>query len=707
MLTRSFRRFGVLKNLLTFEQIFDCMKRTFQVLLPALLLVAGCKPTPKTDKEKKSPAEPSISVALLDSTYSPADDFFEFVNAKWIAANPIPNTESKWGSFNILRDNSQKAVNAILEEAAKNTNAENGSNTQILGTFYRTGMDSARADKEGIQPLQPVLDEIQKLNDAASVSKYYATQVMAGVDIPFGVYVDQDIKQNTRYIPYIFQGGLGMPDRDYYLKDDASFNEVREKYKAHIQKVFELAGFKSEDAKTKAANVYDVELKLATAQMSKIEMRDPQKTYNKMTLADLEKNYPNFDWKTYFTTLGMENQNEFVIYSPAYLKSLNDLLKSGNATAWKDYYTFQAISSFAGMLGKDLENEDFQFYGVIVEGKKANDPRSKTISKLADNLLRDLIGQEYVKKHFDEKAKSRADELIKNVRAALGTRIDALTWMGAETKKKAHEKLDKIMVKIGYPEVWLTYTGLEVKDQHFVNNLMACNTYEFKRNFSKLGKPIDRKEWQMGPQTVNAYYNPTLNEIVFPAAILQPPFFDANADDAVNYGGIGMVIGHELTHGFDDQGRQFDADGNLTDWWTEEDANNFKKLTETFVKQYDAYEPIPSLHIQGELTLGENIADLGGMIIAYTAFQNTEQAKKGEKIDGLTPDQRLFINFAQIWRGHATEEYLRNQITTDPHSPQKYRVVGVLSNFEPFYKAFGVTESSKMYIRAADRANMW
>lgn len=661
------------------------------------------------DKTSQKPSEPAIDSTLLDAKVLPVNDFFDHVNNLWVAKNPIPSTESNWGSFNLLRDQSKATLKDILEKAAANKDAAKGSNSYMLGVFYRTGMDSTAIDKEGVKPLAPWFAMIDAAKTPAETAKLYAELTKVGGTTPLSVFVEQDFKNTTQYILYIYQGGLGLPEKEYYFRTDEESKKNREEYKKHIAAVLKLSGVPEAETTKKAEQIFALETDLAKASMDIVEMRDPYKTYNPVTLEELKKMTPGFDWDSYFKELGLANvPANLVLGQPEFLKTWGQkLLTKTTPETWKDYFKYHLVNSHAAYLGNALEDENFNFYGKILEGKTTKDPRWKRMSSMADNMLRDVLGQEYVKVAFDEKAKSRADELIKNLMSALEERINNLSWMSKETKVKAQEKLSKISVKIGYPEKWRSYEGLQLTDQPFVLNVIACNAYEYKRNLDKLGKPIDRTEWHMGPQTVNAYYNPLMNEIVFPAAILQPPFFNANADDAVNYGGIGMVIGHELTHGFDDQGRQFDADGNLKDWWTEEDGKNFKKLADNFVKQYNAYEPLDSLHVNGELTLGENIADLGGIIIAYSAFKKTKQGQGNEKINGLTPDQRFFINYAQIWRGHAKPEYLRQQVFTDPHSPRKFRVNGVLYNFEPFYEAFGVKENNGMYVPKDQRSVMW
>lgn len=660
------------------------------------------------NKEQQTNGEnKAIDIALLDSTIHPGDDFFDYVNRKWIEQNPIPASKSSWGMFSQLDENSLNVLKDIQEKAAKDNSAKAGSNTQIIGDFYGSGMDSVAIDKAGLEPFKPLMEELNALNSPDAVAKWFAKMNKSGGASPFGFFVEQDLKNTTQYIPYITQSGLGLPDRDYYFRSDEKSKANIEAYKAYIKQIFILAGSVEEAAVKQAANVFEIELQMAKSHMTLVDQRDPYKTYNKTAVVDLRKSMPNFSWDTYLAELGNVKVDTVIVGMPDYMRTLNGLLKKVDAAKWKDYYTFHLLNGFATELSSDFDKAHFNFYDRQLRGVEEQEPRWKRITNLSDYLLRDALGQEYVKVAFDENSKKKALELVENLRNALSERIKGLTWMGDTTKQKAQEKLGKIMVKIGYPDNWRSYEGIGIKKQHYVLNVMAATSYEFTRMLSKLGKPIDRTEWGMGPQTVNAYYNPLLNEIVFPAAILQPPFFDAKADDAVNYGGIGMVIGHELTHGFDDQGRQFDANGNLNNWWTPNDENNFNELAQRFVAQYNAYIPADSVHINGELTLGENIADLGGMIITYTAFKKATANKKDEMINGLSADQRFFINFAQIWRTHYRKDALIQRLYTDPHSPPKYRVIGVLSNFPEFYKTFNVTDKHKMYIPEQARCVMW
>ncbi len=679
---------------------------TFSLATAALLFSCSGKSKNKTDKDDLKKNK-SIDVTMLDSSINPADDFFEYVNKKWIEKNPIPASKSSWGMFSFLDENSMNVLKDIQEKASKDGSAKEGSNTQIIGDLYASGMDSVGIDKAGIEPLKPLLAEIDNLNTPEALAKYYGKMTKSGGSTPVGFFVEQDFKNTSQYISYLYQSGLGLPDRDYYFRTDEKSTANREAYKGYIKQIFMMSGSDEPTALKQAANVFEIELQLAKASMTLVEQRDPYATYNKMGLADLKKISGNFSWDIYFAEIGANKIDSLVVGMPAFIKAWDGMLKKVDGAKWKDYYKFQLIDNYATELSANFDQAHFDFYDKKLRGVEVQEPRWKRITETSDYLLRDALGQEYVKVAFDEKSKQKALELVENLRNALSERIKGLTWMGDSTKQKAQEKLGKIMVKIGYPDNWRSYEGIGIKKQHYVLNVMAGSSFEFSRMLSKLGKPIDRTEWGMGPQTVNAYYNPLLNEIVFPAAILQPPFFDANADEAVNYGGIGMVIGHELTHGFDDQGRQFDANGNLNNWWTKTDEENFAKLSKRFVAQYNAYIPVDDVHVNGELTLGENIADLGGMIITYTAYKKAMANKKDENIDGLTADKRFFINFAQIWRTHYRQDALIQRLYTDPHSPPKYRVIGVLSNFPEFYEAFNVTDKNKMYIPDSLKCTMW
>jgi putative endopeptidase len=680
--------------------------RIFSFLITLLLTIGFVQAKPKKcnkSKEQTSIVKPII-LQDLSTNIHPADDFFEYVNAKWIQNNPIPSDKTSWGAFDLLQEKSTTAVKKIIDHATK-SKAPKGSNLQILGDFFKSGMDTNAINKAGITPLLPYIEIINNAKDKQSIGKMLGLLQVRDINTPFGFYISQDAKNSEKYITYITQSGLGMPDKDYYLRTDEKSEKLKTAYKNYIQKIFELGG--KNNIKQCVQDVWETELLLANASMSRVEQRDPIKTYNKFTIKELKNQYKNIDWDIMFNAMQFPKIDEIIVEQVDYLKTYDSLLQVIPQTQWQNYLYFQLVNSLSRYLSSNYVNARFDFYGKVLSGQVAMEPRWKRISNIANNYLRDVIGQEYVKENFSVSAKNRSLELIKNIKAALKDRIDQLTWMSPDTKLKAIEKLNKINTKIGYPEKWRSYEGLDIRKQAFVLNILNAIELENKRVIQQLGKPIDKTEWHMGPQTVNAYYNPLMNEIVFPAAILQAPFFYENADDAVNYGGIGMVIGHEITHGFDDQGAQFDANGNLNNWWTEEDAKNYKKLTEVFVSQYSNYYPIDSIPINGELTPGENIADLGGMIIAPNALNKSLENKKVSLIDGLTPEQRFFLNYAIIWRDNTRPEALKQQLYTNEHTPAKYRVNVVLTNLQEFYDAFNVTPNHKMYIKEAERATMW
>lgn len=665
-----------------------------------LIFLAACK------SDKKTETDMAIDVTLLDSTFKPADDFFAFVNQKWINSHPIPPSKSSWGAFYELREESSAALRGILEESTKQRFPLTDSRS-IIGDFWTSAMDSGRIAQLGWEPLMPDLKAFKYESDPNMRSVSLAVQMKRGAKGPFDVYVYQDLKDATKQVLYINQGGLGLPDRDYYFRNGERAEEIRMEYVNYIGQLLGQTGLYSlENASNLAKEVYALEARLAKSSLTLEEQRDPYASYHPITLENLQRTYPELDWKTLFLQMGM-GPKELIIGQPDFFKQLNTEYKNTAPETWTAYHQFHLANSFATKMHPEAEELHFAFYGTFLNGKKEMEPRWKRMAQLAETYLRDLLGKEYVKKHFDENAKARALELVENLKSALAIRIKKLDWMGDSTKVEALDKLNKIMVKIGYPDKWRSYEGLRFSKTNFLENIRTAESYEFSRMAKKLGQPVDRAEWFMGPQTVNAYYNPTLNEIVFPAAILQAPFFYPEGDDAVNYGGIGMVIGHELTHGFDDQGRLFDGDGNLRSWWTKEDETRFTQKTKAFVDLYNSYEPLPNVKINGALTLGENIADLGGMVIAWEAFKIAKMKKPQPSISSLNPEQRFFLNFGQIWRGHDTPKSLEQKLYTDVHSPAKFRVTGVLSNFQPFYEVFQVKKGDGLFLEEGKRCSMW
>ena len=668
----------------------------------------ACK---RKNKTSNATTDVAINKADFSKTVLPSDDFYDYVNQKWCKDHPIPADKSDFGMFDVLDEESRNVVKRILENSANlKIYSPKGSNLQLLGDFYRSAMDTTYIEKMGVQPLQAWLTEIEQTKDKTSLSKTLARLQLRNVNTPIGYYVDADAKNTSRYIMYVGQGGLGLPDKDFYFRTDEKSKKILEAYKAYIQKMVHLAKLdKTKNAETIANTILEIETAIADASFSRIELRDPEKNYNLFTIEQLKADTKNFDWDIFFGEMKVAPK-EIVVGQPNFIKKYDSLITSIPHEKWITYYQFQLINGLAKYMNSELANARFDFYGKTLRGAQTMEPRWKQVTRTAEDNLRDLIGQEYVKTKFSPNAKKRALEMVENIRTSLKERIQQLTWMGEATKTKALEKLAKIDVKIGYPDKWWTYENTDISNQPYVLNVLNCAYAENLRILEKLKKDkIDRTEWHMGPQQVNAYYNPLMNEIVFPAAILQPPFFYENADDAINYGGIGMVIGHEITHGFDDQGCQFDAEGNMKNWWTEEDKKNYEAMTQKFVDEYNQFKPYEgdSLHVNGKLTLGENIADLGGMIISYNALQKAISKNNPGKINGLTPDQRFFTNYAIIWRNNYRPEALRMQILSNEHSPAKYRVNGVLKNLPIFYNAFDVKPQDNMFTKEIDRAKMW
>jgi putative endopeptidase len=649
-----------------------------------------------------------IDPANMDTSVKPCVDFYQYANGSWLKSNPVPADKSRWGSFEQLLDHNRNVLKAILEAVSAKTDWPRGSVRQKVGDFYASGMDEPSIARAGAAPLEPWLAKVRALETADGLPALLAELRLNGFGAGFGFMVAQDPKESTRYIGTLNQGGLGLPDRDYYLKNDPKSKEIRARYLAHVARMFELAGRKPEAAAAGAAAVLDLETSLAQASMTRVENRDPQKTYNKMALPALETLGAGFGWKRYFDSLGIGQVPDLNVRQPAFFRAFGALSASTPAEKWRTYLEWHVISGMAGVLSKPFEDESFAFNGKVLNGVPQQEERWKRVQGATDRALGEALGQLYVERAFSPAAKARMIELVENLRAALKSRIQKLDWMGPETKAQALKKLAAFAVKVGYPAKWRDYSALEITRGSFAENTLRARRFETRRNLAKLGRPIDRAEWGMTPPTVNAYYSSSMNEIVFPAGILQPPFFDAGADDAVNYGGIGAVIGHEMGHGFDDSGSQFDAEGNLKNWWTDADRAAYKQRTDLLVKQYDAYEPLPGEYVNGKLTLGENIGDLGGLTIAYVALQMAlEKNGRPAAIDGFTPEQRFFLNWAQVWRMTIRDEAQRVRLNTDPHSPGKYRAIGPLSDMPEFYKAFGCAEGSPMVRPPDQRPSVW
>ena len=660
-------------------------------------------------KEESSAAKNTgIDIANIDSTAKPTDDFYQFVNGTWIKNNAIPESESRWGSFNELEKLNKAKLLTILQDASADKTAKAGSNTQKIGDFFSVAMDSVKLNKDAITPLNDEFAAIENVKTSEDLIKEVAHLHTIGVGAMFGGYIGQDPKISSQYVTQLGQGGISLPDRDYYTNKDERTLGIQKAYKSHLVNMFVLLGDKKDVAEKNAKTVYDIETNFAKSSMTNIEMRDPVKQYNKKSFKLLAEMTPNFNWQTYFEAIGLKAVDTVIVAQPEFFKQFNASLKSVSINDWKTYLRWGLIDGMASKLSDNFVNEHFDFYGKKLLGIPALKPRWKRALEATDGSLGDALGQIFVEKYFTQESKNRVGEMVKNLIAAYRVRIASRDWMSEETKKAANLKLDKVMLKLGYPDKWKDYSALDIKRDSYVQNYMRANVYLFKEMADKLGKPVDRTEWGMTTPTINAYYNPSMNEIVFPAGIMQPVFFNPDADDAVNYGSMGAIIGHELTHGFDDQGAQFDADGNLKNWWTEKDKSNFKMKTDILVSQFNNYIAIDSMHVRGELTLGENIADLGGLTISYYAFKKSLEGKPApEKIDGFTAEQRFFLAWAQGWRGNMRAEYLKNMVQTNPHSPGNFRVNGPPSNMQEFYDAFGVKEGDKMYRPKAERAEIW
>ncbi|MDX5422833.1 MAG: M13 family metallopeptidase [Hymenobacteraceae bacterium] len=643
----------------------------------------------------------------MDLSVKPGDDFYAYANGVWLKNNPVPAKETRWGSFNELRDFNINAVKNLLIESAAKTNAPAGSVERRVGDFYAAAMDSAAIEKMGYTPIKADLERIKTIKDVNGVLNEVAYMRTSGAgSAMFGFYVGQDRKNVEVMIPQLSQGGTTLPDRDYYLKNDARSTKIQEAYKNYITTLFTLTGVDQATAQKNAETIFNLEKKLAEAQMARVEMRDPHKTYNKFAVADFSKTTSNIDWKPLMAKMKVTGEDTILVNNPRFFAELNGLLTATPVADWQTYLQWNVLKSAAPYMSSDFVNANFAFTQTLT-GQKVQTPRWQRMSQLTDGTIGELLGQLYVAKHFKPEAKARMDEMIANLIKAYEIRIKGLDWMTPETKEKALAKLYTFRPKVGYPNKWETYEGLEVNRNTFFANMRSAGEWGYNKMVSQLGKPVDRERWGMTPPTVNAYYSPVMNEIVFPAGILQFPFFDPNADDAVNYGGIGAVIGHEISHGFDDSGSQYDKDGNLRNWWTAEDRARFQEKADQLVAQYNAYTVLDTIHVNGKLTLGENIGDLGGLSAAYEAFKMTKQGKSNKKIDGFTPDQRFFLAWAQVWRTNILPETAAQLILTDSHSPGMYRTIGAPVNMDAWYKAFNVKPGDKLYKSPEERIRIW
>jgi putative endopeptidase len=649
-----------------------------------------------------------IDPANLDTTCSPCKNFFQYANGGWLKRSQIPGDQPRWGSFNELQEQNYADLKDVLTQASTQSSSTRDPNLRKLGTFYGTCMDSAGVERAGIQPLSRELTGIGNIQDPSGVEAGIIRLHRLGIPAGFVFHSTPDAKKSVRTIAEVYQGGLGLPDRDYYTKTDSASEQIRRQYVEHVSKMFGLAG-QDQSASARAAQaVMRIETGLARASMTREEQRDPEAVYHLTETTALQKATPSFAWQSYLSELGLRDVKELNVAQPKFVAAFDSLLTTVPVEDWKSYLRWNVIASAAPALSSPFVKESFRFNSTVLQGVKEMRPRWKRCISFTDNAIGEILGQAYVRKNFTPEAKARALEMVRNIRAELRSRLGQLTWMTTETKGKAYAKLDSIINKIGYPDTWRDYSRLETRPGPFVSNFLSASEFETRRQLNKIGRPTDRTEWGMTPPTVNAYYNPTTNEITFPAGIMQPPFFNPKADDAVNYGGMGGAIGHEITHGFDDQGRQFDAQGNLSGWWTEADTKEFKRRAEVVQKQFDEYVAIDSTHVNGKLTLGENIADFGGLLIAHGAYRRSLQGKsEPAPIDGLTGDQRFFLAWAQIWRAKTRPEYTRLLVNVDPHSPPEFRTIGPLSNIPAFAQAFGCKPGDEMVRPESKRAQIW
>ena len=676
------------------------MKQILPVLMFAAVPACGAMAQNKS----------GLVLADLDKTVSPATDFYQFATGGWQKSHPLPAAYSRYGSFDMLQENVNKQINTILTDLSKKK-YQAGTNERKLSDFYKMAMDSARRNQEGIAPVKPMLDEMEAAKTLEALRQVQLKYGKMGFGVPFGSYFGADDKNVTMNIFSVGQGGLTLGQKDWYVNPDKATSDIREAFKKHIVRMFELFGFNHADAQRKMQSVFRFETELALVSKSNVELRDPQANYNKMTLAQFEETYPNIPLKAYTQAEGIDTQyiQELIVGQPAFFAGLDKLLPLLTADDLRAIMEWDLIQGSASYLSDAVREANFDFFGKTMSGRKEDYPLWKRATNQVQGAMGEALGKMYCERYFPAQSKKMMEELVHNLQVSLSQRIDAQTWMSDSTKANAHKKLDRFYVKIGYPNRWTDYSKLTIDpSKSFYENVMAARFFAHDKHIAeKAGKPVDREEWHMTPQTVNAYYNPTTNEICFPAGILQRPFFDAKADAAFNYGAIGVVIGHEMTHGFDDQGRQYDADGNLHDWWTAHDAKGFEERANLYTEFFNAIEVLPGLHCNGKFTLGENLADRGGLMVSFNAFKNATAKKPLKSKDGFTPAQRFFLAYAGVWGQNITEQEIRNRVKRDPHSLGEWRVNGALPHIDAWYEAFGVKKGDKMFIPESERLQLW
>jgi putative endopeptidase len=683
------------------------LNKTLLYVIPALL---GLSANAQKEAATKTPG---INVPFMDKSVKPSDDFFKFVNGTWLKNTEIPADKTRWGSFDELRQNTDKDALAILKEAATNPKYKSNTDQGKAIIMYKAAMDTVARNKQGIAPLTPYLTKINAVKNVKDLQKLMMeTEAQGGGVGFFGIGIGADEKNSVRNVVSVGPGSLGLPDRDYYVSEDKDSKEKREKYVLHVAKMLQFLNESPEQAKANAEKILALEIQMSKPRLDRVERRDSKKQYNPTAIGDLQKMLPSIDWNTYIKGIGITKIDTIIVSQPRYMSSLQTLFTENKVDDWKAYMRWMLLRGASSQLSTTIETANWEFYGRTLTGALKQRPRHEKALQVVNGTVGEALGKLYVEKMFPAEAKAKAMKMIKNVMRAYEIRINNLTWMSAETKTKAVEKLNKLTIKIGYPDKWEDYSALEVKNPEeggsYFQNIKNVSKWSWAKDLAKLGKPVDKTEWGMSPQTVNAYYNPSYNEIVFPAAILQPPFYNYQADEAVNYGGIGGVIGHEISHGFDDQGATYNADGNLIDWWTADDLTKFTSLGGALADQYSALEPLPGTHVDGKFTLGENIGDLGGVNAAYDGLQlYLKETGNPGLIDGYTPEQRFFISWSTIWRSKMRDEALKNQVKTDPHSPGMYRAYVPIQNVDAFYSAFDIKEGDGMFLAPEKRVKIW
>src|SRR6056297_3264018 len=697
------------------SQLFRDLKRGLQVGLncrtAALGFMASLAVAIPLRAEEANPVgesgpagESGIDKQYFSESLKPGDDFYGYVNQGWLETTEIPGDRADYGTFSILFDRTQEQVRALIEEAAA-SEAEPGTDTQKVGDFYRSFTNLDVRNAAGIKPIEPLLTSVRQAESKAELATVMADLLRHGVGGPFVMYVSPDARRSDQYAVYLYQSGITLPDRDYYLEDEERYSRLRTKLNDYAAEM--LAAIGLQDAEQAAERILALETKIAQAQWTNVANRDPVATYNKLSSEEMSELFSAFPWSAYTAASGIGEHPEFIVKQPSFIEQLNALFAEVPLATWREYLQFRIIDTYASALSEELEQKHFAFHATAITGIEEQKPLWKRAVEGTEGSLGEVLGKLYVDRHFSPQAKTRMEELVDNLKKAFAIRIETLDWMSEGTQKQALTKLAQFNTKIGYPDEWKDYSKLAVKADDLVGNLMRSAEYEYNRQLDKLGGPIDRNEWHMTPQTINAYYNPVMNEIVFPAAILQPPFFNLEADDAANYGAIGAVIGHEISHGFDDKGSKYDGKGNLRKWWTPSDREEFERRAALLTNQYDQYHPFEDMNVNGELTLGENIGDLSGLSVAYAAYRLSLDGKEAAVIDGLTGDQRFFLGWAQIWRRLYREAELRKRLLTDPHSPSEYRVNGIVRNMDAWYDAFDVDKDDEMYLAPEDRVRIW